>query len=122
MTYVALGEMEIANGEVGTFDEDREVAARSPGRDISIYKVLGCDNSHLDKFLIYTDQVSTPHETTTKSIENHTSQSPPCSLPGTVLAPSFAIFSKTSWFKEFLEPTYAPFGSGGNATGGTEFA
>jgi len=48
------------------------------------------------------------------------SQFPPCSLPGIVLAPSFAIFFMTSGSRGC--PTYAPMGSGGNATGGIALA
>jgi hypothetical protein len=33
ITHVTLREMEISDREVGTFDEDREVAARAPVTD-----------------------------------------------------------------------------------------
>lgn len=141
-THIALREMQIPNREIRPLHKNGEIAPRAARQVLDLYTAHHTIHSstHDDRQLMYArggryvsstgrgraredvngDGDGDGDQKVEKIQESvqRTSQFPPCSLPGTVLAPSAFTFSNTSSERPSW-PTYAPVASGGNATAGT---
>jgi hypothetical protein len=78
-THISLREVEISDRQIRALDEDREVAPRASRQVLDL-----------------SSKPSVSGAAYPPSLGAHTSQFPPCSRPGIVLAPSSAIFCRTA--------------------------